>query len=163
MKQLLKEFLGYNLWANRQLTSSILALDSGEWTKSVSSSFPSLHKTLLHMWDADSIWWQRLEGEDNIKVPSKYFQEDTTELVGRLLLQNEAWTARVNDLDADALAKTFSYKNLKGEQFEQPLYQLVLHLCNHGTYHRGQLVTMLRTLGVKEIPQTDFVHWARKI
>lgn len=163
MKQLLNEFLAYNLWANQQLTSCILALAAGDWTKPVSSSFPSLHKTLLHMWDADSIWWQRLEGEGNIKVPSKYFQEDTVDLVGRLLLQNEAWTARVKELDAEALAMTFSYTNLKGEQFGQPLYQVVLHLCNHGTYHRGQLVTMLRTLGVLEIPQTDFVHWARKM
>lgn len=162
MKQLLKEFLAYNLWANQLLTNCILALDAGDWTKTVNSSFPSLHKTLLHMWDADSIWWQRMEGADNIKVPSKYFQEDTIELVSRLVLQNEAWSAKVNDLDADALARTFSYTNLKGDQFVQPLYQVVLHICNHGTYHRGQLVTMLRTLGVREIPQTDFVHWARK-
>jgi uncharacterized damage-inducible protein DinB len=42
------------------------------------------------------------------------------------------------------------------------VYQILLHLANHNTYHRGQLVNMLRQLGVEKIPQTDFVVWSRK-
>lgn len=163
MKPLLKEFLAYHLWANQQLTSCILALDQGYWTKPIPSSFPSLFKTLLHMWDADSIWWQRVEGAAQITVPSTYFQENTAELVRRLLLQNEAWYAWVINLEENAMEQRFMYTNLKGEQLFQPLYQVVMHICNHGTYHRGQLVTILRSLDVQKIPQTDYIQWARKM
>ena len=46
-------------------------------------------------------------------------------------------------------------------QFKQPTWQMLLHVFNHGTYHRGQLVNMLRQLGVSRIPATDFALWSR--
>jgi len=51
---------------------------------------------------------------------------------------------------------------LKGEHFKQPIYKMLLHVFNHGTYHRGQIVNMLRQLGIEKIPQTDFIVWSRK-
>ena len=57
--------------------------------------------------------------------------------------------------------KDVHYKSLKGIPFSQPLYQLLLHVFNHATYHRGQLVTILRQLDVQNIPQTDFIAWSR--
>ncbi|MGZ3844574.1 MAG: DinB family protein, partial [Flavisolibacter sp.] len=56
----------------------------------------------------------------------------------------------------------FQYQNTKKEQFKQPIYQMLLHAFNHGTYHRGQLVNMLRQLGVDKIPGTDFIAWSRR-
>jgi uncharacterized damage-inducible protein DinB len=113
------------------------------------------------MWDADAIWWQRIKGETAIKVPSGYFKDTTPQLIQQLLLQDEAWYSWINSLEDNELVKAFRYSNSRGEQFEQPLADLILHICNHGTYHRGQLVTMLRSLDVNNIPQTDFIHWAR--
>jgi len=46
--------------------------------------------------------------------------------------------------------------------YKQPVCQMILHVFNHGTYHRGQLVNMLRQLGIEKIPQTDFIVWSRK-
>jgi uncharacterized damage-inducible protein DinB len=60
------------------------------------------------------------------------------------------------------LDHVFQYQNKKGEQFKQPLYQMLIHLFNHGTYHRGQIVTILHQLGIKKIPQMDFIVWSRK-
>ncbi|ULQ53012.1 DinB family protein [Flavihumibacter fluvii] len=161
MKSLLKEFVAYHLWANQQLSACILALDQSDWTKTIPSSFPSLHKTILHMLDADSIWWQRIEGMASVTVPSRNFKGDTPELVRRLLLQDEEWKTWVGQLDPVEFEKSFSYSNSRGDHFEQPLYQVILHICNHGTYHRGQLVTLLRNLEAPKIPQTDYVHWVR--
>jgi uncharacterized damage-inducible protein DinB len=56
----------------------------------------------------------------------------------------------------------FHYQNTKKEQFKQPIYQVLLHMFNHSTYHRGQLVTMLRQLGVQKLPSTDFIVWSRR-
>ena len=56
----------------------------------------------------------------------------------------------------------FSITILKREMFKQPVWQMILHVFNHGTYHRGQLINMLRQLGVEKISQTDFIVWSRK-
>jgi uncharacterized damage-inducible protein DinB len=60
------------------------------------------------------------------------------------------------------LEHVFHYQNTKKEQFKQPIYQMLLHMFNHGTYHRGQLVTMLRQLGIQKLPSTDFIEWSRR-
>jgi uncharacterized damage-inducible protein DinB len=59
------------------------------------------------------------------------------------------------------LDHVFQYYNSKREYFKQPIFQMLLHVFNHGTYHRGQLVNMLRQLAVEKIPQTDFIVFSR--
>jgi uncharacterized damage-inducible protein DinB len=161
MKAVLNEFMAYHLWANQQICAAVSTLDRSKWTSPLPGSFPSIHKTLLHIWDADSIWWQRCMQHEQVIIPSQNFMDDTPELIRRLLLQDEDWLRYASDLELTAPQQNFSYTNKKGEKFTQPLYQVLLHICNHGTYHRGQLVTMLRESGAAKIPQTDFVHWAR--
>jgi uncharacterized damage-inducible protein DinB len=60
MKQLLTSFTQYAYWANERLLPVIMALTEDEQQQAIVSSFPSIHKTLLHIWDANTIWWQRL-------------------------------------------------------------------------------------------------------
>ncbi|GAO45580.1 DinB family protein [Flavihumibacter petaseus] len=161
MKQLLQPYADYHLAVNQLIGNRILELPAEQWTTPVPGSFPSLHKTLQHMWDADTLWYQRVHGQYPPDPPSGWFTGDTPELVRQLLEQDQAWITWLDDLPSEQLPASFSYYNLKGEQFSQPLFEVLLHLFNHGTYHRGQLVTMLRSLGVNNIPSTDFVHWAR--
>ncbi|WP_052273372.1 DinB family protein [Flavihumibacter solisilvae] len=161
MKTLLQQYAAYHFWANQQLSIRILELDDSFAHKPLPSSFPSLHKTLLHMWSAETIWWKRLQKDLPARADTAPFETDTPALVKDLLELNEQWIDWLKDLPETAFEQQFSYTNLKGIAFEQPLYQVIHHLFNHGTYHRGQLVTMLRALEIDNIPQTDFVHWAR--
>ena len=163
MKTLLQQYAAYHFWANQQLSIRILELDESFAHKPLPSSFPSLHKTLLHMWSAETIWWKRLQKDLPARADTAPFETDTPALVKDLLELNEQWIDWLKDLPETAFEQQFSYTNLKGIAFEQPLYQVIHHLFNHGTYHRGQLVTMLRALEIDNIPQTDFVHWARGI
>ena len=71
------------------------------------------------------------------------------------------WKGWVEQASDDLLKGSITYRNMKGEEFCQPLYQIIHHLFNHMTYHRGQLVTMLRQAGAEQIPGTDFIAWAR--
>jgi uncharacterized damage-inducible protein DinB len=59
------------------------------------------------------------------------------------------------------LTHVFAYRNSKKEQFKEPVYQVLMHVFNHATYHRGQMVTMMRQLDVKTIPATDFIVFSR--
>jgi uncharacterized damage-inducible protein DinB len=79
------------------------------------------------------------------------------------LLQNKQWIEWISNAQEHMFQHEFIYLNSKKEQFKQPVYQVLVHIFNHGTYHRGQLVTMLRQLGVEKIPQTDYIVWTRKV
>jgi uncharacterized damage-inducible protein DinB len=121
-----------------------------------------LYKTVSHLLDAESIWWQRIRLQEKISVPSESFTGDMKELTNLLLQQNRQWQEWVSRLNENGLQHEFIYMNSKKERFKQPVYQMLLHLFNHGTYHRGQIVTMLRQVGVDKIPGTDFMAWSRK-
>jgi uncharacterized damage-inducible protein DinB len=113
------------------------------------------------MWDAESAWWQRMKLYEKINYPSDHFKGEMKDAVNELLDQNKQWEEWITGASERAIEHVFHYQNKKGSQFKQPIYQMVLHVFNHGTYHRGQLVNMLRQLGIDKIPQTDFIIWAR--
>ncbi|HMP92384.1 MAG TPA: DinB family protein [Phnomibacter sp.] len=161
-KPLLQQLAAYNVWANHRLVFYMQELPQEHWYAHVASSFSSLYKTLLHVWDAESIWWQRMRMHETIVLPSASFEPSFKDACNGLLHQNMEWEAFIkNTLDEPAIASNLLYKNLKGTSFSQPVYEVLLHLFNHGTYHRGQLVTMLRSLGCTNIPQTDFIVFSR--
>lgn len=160
MKELLQQLALYNIWANQQLLDLICKLPEEQLQKELPSSFPSIHRTLLHMLDAESIWWQRMRLQENTIAPSATFNGTTIELAQQLLQQNRLWESWVLAATPAALDHVFMFYNSKREHFKQPIFQMITHVFNHGTYHRGQLVTMLRQLGVTKIPQTDFGYWA---
>jgi uncharacterized damage-inducible protein DinB len=162
MKELLRQFASYNYWANQKLCEIILALPAEQLTREIPSSFSSIHKTLLHMWDAESIWWQRMKLQESIIPPSTNFSGTTQEVVSALQQLDRQWEEWISNATPMALDHVFSYYNLKKEHFKQPTYQVVMHVMNHNMYHRGQLVNMLRQLGVQKIPQTDYIVWSRK-
>lgn len=161
MKELLQQYAAYTLWANEKMYGAIGQLSETQALHPVNSSFKSIYHTLLHMWDAESAWWQRMKLQEQITVPSSYFVGTTAELHQKMRQQGELWKEWVDNATEAALQHEFIYHNNKREQFKQPIWQMLLHIANHGTYHRGQLVTLLRQLGVEQIPQTDFIVFSR--
>jgi uncharacterized damage-inducible protein DinB len=162
MKEIFIQYAAYNLWANNQLLNVIEALPEEQQKANVKSSFSSLYETVLHLLDADTIWWQRLRLQEKIVRPSDGFDGGFADVSKLLQQQNKQWLEWVQNTNELGLQHEFIYLNSKKERFKQPVYQVLLHLFNHGTYHRGQLVTMLGQLGVEKIPPTDFILWTRK-
>lgn len=161
MKNMLKQYATYNNWANQKLLETISQLNEAQQYQEINSSFPGIFKTLLHMLDAENIWWQRLKLAEQIVRPSEHFSGNFAELQKRLLFQSGQWNERVENASENQLRHVFAYQNSKREQFKQTVNEVLIHLFNHGTYHRGQLVTMLRQLGIEKIPATDFIVWCR--
>jgi uncharacterized damage-inducible protein DinB len=162
MKELLKQFAAYHIWANQKLIDVILSLPEEQQTREIPSSFTSLYATILHMWNAESIWWQRMKLQERIIGPIENFKGNITDSCNGLMNQSQQWEQWIRNASDLSIDHVFAYTNSKKEQFKQPIYQMLLHVFNHGTYHRGQLVNMLRQLGVEKIPQTDFIVWSRK-
>jgi len=160
MKQIFDQYALYNVWANERIIDTILKLPEEMLFKTVASSFSSLQLTLLHMWNTDSIWWQRIKLVETVQDAGNK-SSSIQEITSGLLAQSRQWQNWVEKSTSAALEHEFIYRNSKKEQFKQPVYQVLLHLFNHSTYHRGQLVTMLRQLDVTTIPATDFIFFCR--
>lgn len=162
MKLIVQQMASYNVWATEQLLTLINSLPTHLHTQEVPSSFDTLMKTVLHMWDASSIWWQRMRLSEKITRPGDNFSGEMKEAASGLIEQSIQWQNFAKAAQEHMLTHEFIYMNTKREQFKQPVYEVILHLCNHDTYHRGQLVNILRQLGIEKIPQTDFVVFCRK-
>ena len=160
MKQLLQQYAAYNIWANKKITETANQLSEEQINKGIVSSFPSVYKTVLHLMEVESVWWERLQLVENTML-SGWFTGDFDELSKKLLGLSQQWHDWIQNTNDVNISHVFAYQNSKKEQFKQPVYEMLLHLFNHQTFHRGQLVTMFRQLGVDKIPPTDFIVWSR--
>lgn len=158
MKSLLVQYCGYNLWANTLLTEFIAASAATPTDREVQSSFPTLRKTVFHIWGAETLWLTRLNGSS----PGAFPQMEPDFPLARLLESSRNMLAYVESKDEDYFARETAYKNLKGEAFVTVNSGIIMHCMNHSTFHRGQLTTMLHQLGIeKGIPPTDLVAFLR--
>lgn len=162
MKNLFLQLAQYNRWANSRLINIIIKLPDEKLKEVLPSSFPSLYLTMLHMWNAESVWWQRIKLAENIKPPMESFKGTATELITNWEAQSKEWILWLEKSPEATIQHEFIYQNSKKERFRQPVSEMLQHLFIHQGYHRGQLVTMLHQLGISEIPATDFIVFARK-
>jgi uncharacterized damage-inducible protein DinB len=161
MKQLLQQYAAYNLWANKILLEKIAQVPDEVVQKEMKSSFNSIFNTVLHLLDVESIWWQRLKLQEHVEWPGKNFEGNFEALSLQLLFFSRQWGEWVSNTNEVNLTHVFGYQNSKKEFFKQPVYEMLLHLFNHQTFHRGQIITMLRQNGIEKLPATDFIVFSR--
>jgi uncharacterized damage-inducible protein DinB len=162
MKQLLQQYAAYNIWANKIITDRIAQLQEDLIYKETASSFSSIYKTVVHLMDVESLWWQRLKLAEHPVWPGKTFDGNFETLSRELIFLSKQWNDWVSNATEINFTHVFAYHNSKKEYFKQPVYEMLLHLFNHQTFHRGQLVTMMRQNGIEKIPATDFIVFSRK-
>lgn len=159
MKNLLKQFVKYNYWANEKFISLLVEISPKHLDISVKSSFPSLRKTVFHIWDAEVLYLNRLRGVSLDYFPSEKFPLTTP--IDKLLKTSKEFYEFVEEKEDSFFNSVCVYKNTHGEKFSQPFSELILHCMNHSTFHRGQIITILRGLGYTAFPQTDLIHFLR--
>ncbi len=162
MKKMLLQFAAYNHWANQRITDCISNLTDDQLKQEINSSFKSIYATLVHLWDVESIWWQRMKLQETVSWPGETFTGSILELSHNLLQQSKQWKEWIDLATETVLEHEFIYRNSKKEQFKQPVNEVLQHLFNHQTFHRGQIITMLRQVGVTKIPNTDLITFLRK-
>ncbi|HEX4810027.1 MAG TPA: DinB family protein [Bryobacteraceae bacterium] len=143
--------LRYNRWATERVLDEINAMPAELLVKDLKGSFPSIYETMAHLYQADSIWWDRLSGRPSGTLADYPAPGCTWEL-------KEAWMALhykmidwASGLTDDDWTRQMSYKTLAGMPMLTPLWEMVLHVVNHGSHHRGQVTTMIRQLGSKPV------------
>jgi uncharacterized damage-inducible protein DinB len=161
MRELLRQMAAYSIWAHERINEVILALPEEKQLAEVPCSFNTIQRTILHMWDAQSIWWQRMKMHERFVRPSDNFKGTTRDAIDGLMSQAKLYEIWILNAPEHALDHVFQYYTTKKELMKVPIYQMLMHVFNHDTYHRGQLINMLRQLGVEKLPATDFFVWTR--
>jgi uncharacterized damage-inducible protein DinB len=156
----IRPLFAYDSWANERSLNACAALTPEQFTRDLGSSFRSIRDTLAHISGAQWIWVERLNGRSPSALPAPDACPDLaavrarwSEVAGELL-------AFVNGASAADLERVVEYRTSHGD-YRTPVWQILQHLANHGTYHRGQVTTMLRQLGAKPV-STDLIAFYRE-
>ena len=157
-----RRLFAYNDWANVRMLQSLDAVTPEQWTQPLGSSFPTIAATAAHIAAAEWVWLSRWKGASPTAMPEWAERPALSALKSQfaaLEADRTAYLAGVVDAD---LPQPFPFTLFNGKPDVQPLGVQFQHLVNHGTYHRGQIATLLRQVGAKPIA-TDLIRWAREI
>ena len=95
--------------------------------------------------------------------PSADFPNNKVESLKSLVQSSDDLMQYVSSKNESFLSSTYAYKNMKGDPFEDRYEDTLFHIVNHGTYHRGQIIIMLREAGETTLPATDLIHYLRGV
>jgi uncharacterized damage-inducible protein DinB len=150
MKKYFIKLYTYNEWANRRVLREIIRQNVSD--EKVLSLFS-------HQMSANYLWLHRIKGID--PPPYELWKTYPTEQLNAMVVEVSAlWLSFINE--TDNFDRVLKYKNYVGDYYENNVEHIMMHLVNHGTYHRGQIALRMRQCGHEPI-NTDFITWDRVI
>ncbi len=152
------KLFAYGRWANEQTLASVSPLGADEFVQAVGGSFGSVQGTLVHLYGADWVWLERWHGRSPRALPTTQEASAFPALAQTWRQVQEKQQEFVETLTAERMTQPLAYVNFKGDTFTYPLGEILVHVANHGTYHRGQVATLLRQLG-KTPASTDYLRY----
>jgi len=154
---LIQRHTQYNEWANARMIATCTEAGNEACNREFISSFPSVNKTLMHIRDAQWVWSMRLHGRNFSQLPFAPFPacnpwEEVLQTSSELCRDAASFTEA-------QLQEEVTYQNMKGISCSNLRYNMFLHCINHSSYHRGQVITLLRMAGATQIPSTDLIEF----
>jgi len=150
MKDHFKSLFNYDRFANNLIAETINKANNPE--KPV--------KLMAHLLAAQQIWLNRCKGLP-VTVNSVWPAWPAETLVGIIAENNTAWLSLLDTLQPEDFDRIVSYKNLKGDSYQNKLSDILTHVINHGTHHRAQAGQHLIAAGVEQLPPTDYIFFIR--
>ncbi len=155
--QSVRKLYAYNCWANDRTLASAADLSAEEFVQVFPVSFGSLQATLAHIFGVEWLYLQRWGGNSPPALPASETFPDVKSLYAfwqtTVLAEQTAFLAVLTEMK---LQRRYNYVNLEGKTYGYRLTDQMQHMVNHSTYHRGQVVFLLRLLGKKPV-STDFL------
>jgi uncharacterized damage-inducible protein DinB len=154
--------LDYHYWTRDRVLAAVARLTPEQYTRELVSSFRSVRDTLVHTYSADWIWYQRWHGQSpTAPVPFDRFPDVESLRDAWAELEHEV-RAHVASRDEAGLSAVVEYRLLNGTPGATPFWQILQHVVNHGSYHRGQVTTLLRQLGAAPPEPLDLIAFYRQ-
>lgn len=157
----LARLLDYNVWANRRAIRAAATLGVDDFKRDLGGSHGGVRGTLVHILGAEWIWLERWKGVSPTRGIDEGEFKDVLALRERwkaIEVHRAAWFESQRERHFVEIVR---YRRLDGKGYGAPLWQLVQHLVNHGSYHRGQVVNQVRQLGGKPV-STDLLLYDRE-
>jgi uncharacterized damage-inducible protein DinB len=148
----------YSSWATRRVLESAGSLNAEELHRDLGSSYGGIYGTLAHIFQGDSIWFDRLDGVSTSSLAAYQPDSDFAAFSRCWLALLDRWVSWAETVDVVGWDRIVPYRNTKGESNSQPAWRIALHVVNHASYHRGQITTLLRQLG-REPRGTDLMAY----
>lgn len=145
----------YNRWANHRIVDACRAVEPSAFKRDSGGSFGTIKDTLAHIAWAEWLWLERWQHRSpkQTALPNASDLAAIERVIDEVARGQQAFVDRLTD---DQLEERIAYINIKGEQWEYTLTQMLQHTVNHSTYHRGQIITLLRQSRAKPV-STDFL------
>jgi uncharacterized damage-inducible protein DinB len=157
----LRTLFDYHYWARDRLLDAIDALTPEQFNRDLGSSFKSVRETVAHTYAAEWAWYQRWQGQSPTALLSADLFPDAA-TVRRVWTEHEAkMRTYLVGLGEDGINRVIEYQLLNGTAGTSPVWQMMQHIVNHASYHRGQVTTMLRQLGVAPGKSMDMIAFYR--
>jgi uncharacterized damage-inducible protein DinB len=157
----LRLLFDYHYWARDRLLDAVTPLTPDQFTLDVGSSFGSVRDTLAHIYAAEWAWYSRWLGHSpTALLPSDMFP-DLAAIRAAWVDQEGKIRAFLAGLGEEGINRVFEYTLLSGHAGANPFWQMAQHVVNHATYHRGQVVTIMRQLGAAPPKPTDLIAFYR--
>jgi uncharacterized damage-inducible protein DinB len=158
----LNQLIDYNYWARDRLLEAVEALTPEQFTRDMGNSFGSVRDTVAHICDAEHIWLSRWRGDQ----PTGFQKPDRIPDVAAARSEwrelEQGIRAVLEMLGPEGADRTIEYKDMRGAARSDLFWQMVQHVVNHGSYHRGQVTTMLRQLGATPPKYMDLIVYYRE-
>lgn len=149
--------LAYTEWATSRLIGAARDLGPAELRRDFGTADRSVLGTLTHLFGADRVWLARLRGGAQ-EWPGEYELDALAEQWSALFSRWRQWAAGLTE---SSIGERISYRDMKGNPWVSPAWQIVLHVVNHGAHHRGQVSGFLRAMG-KTPPVLDLIAYYRQ-
>jgi uncharacterized damage-inducible protein DinB len=156
----IRDLVAYTEWATARLTDAMRKVPDAARHRRDDSAFGSLHGTFAHLIAAEWVWVERWNGRSPTTPPEWVGVSSFDELTTRLDTVQRDRAAVIARLDDAALTAPIAYRTFAGVESANTIGELIRHVVNHGTYHRGQISMRLRQLG-EQPPSTDYILWLR--
>jgi uncharacterized damage-inducible protein DinB len=157
----LRLLLDYHYWARDRVYSALEPLTAGQFTRDLGNSFGSIRDTVAHLYGADWVWRSRWDGESPAALPDPAGFPDLTSIRAAWAAEEARVRAVLTRLGPDGVLRPLPYER-NGVRQQQPFAHMLQHLVNHGSYHRGQVTTMLRQVGAAPPQAMDLIAFYRE-
>lgn len=151
----------FNAWANRRILGAVAGLSPEQFTKELGSSFTSVKDTLMHVFGVEWVWLERLQGRSPSAIPDVKEFANLEKLAARYEAHEANFLGYIRGISQTELDEEMEYKTLSFGPGKNVRWQMIQHVVNHGSYHRGQVVTMLRQVGAPGVG-TDLITFYRE-
>jgi uncharacterized damage-inducible protein DinB len=157
----IRTHLDYHYWARDRLLDAASLATPEQWTRELESSFRSVRDTLVHVYAAEVNWALRLEGTTPTSMVPPDGYPDAATLRVAWVSHEAKLRGLVEAAGEEGLSHVYHYRTLAGHAMSSTLVQILLHTVNHASYHRGQVTTLLRQVGVAPPRPMDMIAFYR--